>query len=62
MYTDFSEKTALIPGAGKRTGIGYATARKLAEYKATIARFQYEYNQNTEQPLKRPLFNSPLDA
>lgn len=31
MYADLKGKTALITGAGKRTGIGYAIARALAE-------------------------------
>ncbi len=31
MYNDLKEKTALITGAGKKTGIGYAIAKKLAE-------------------------------
>ena len=31
MYADLKGKTALITGAGKRTGIGYAIAKKLAE-------------------------------
>ena len=30
MYTDLKGKTALITGSGKRTGIGYAIAEKLA--------------------------------
>jgi NAD(P)-dependent dehydrogenase (short-subunit alcohol dehydrogenase family) len=31
VYNDLKEKTALITGSGKKTGIGYAIARKLAE-------------------------------
>lgn len=31
MYNDLKGKTAVITGAGKKTGIGYAIARKLAE-------------------------------
>ena len=30
MYEDLRNKTALVTGAGKKTGIGYAIARKLA--------------------------------
>jgi NAD(P)-dependent dehydrogenase (short-subunit alcohol dehydrogenase family) len=30
MYSDLKDKTALITGAGKKTGIGYAIARSLA--------------------------------
>ncbi len=30
MYTDLSGKTAIITGAGKKTGIGFAIAKKLA--------------------------------
>ena len=30
MYTDLKGKTALVTGAGKETGIGYAIGRKLA--------------------------------
>lgn len=30
MYTDLKEKTALITGSGKETGIGYAIAKRLA--------------------------------
>ena len=31
MYEDLRDKTALVTGAGKKSGIGYAIARKLAE-------------------------------
>lgn len=31
MYADLKEKTALITGSGKKSGIGYAIAKKLAE-------------------------------
>ena len=30
MYADLKGKTALVTGAGKETGIGYAIGRKLA--------------------------------
>lgn len=36
MYADLQGKTALITGSGKRTGIGYAIAEKLALYKANV--------------------------
>jgi NAD(P)-dependent dehydrogenase (short-subunit alcohol dehydrogenase family) len=36
MYADLKGKTALITGAGKRTGIGYAIARSLAASGANI--------------------------
>ncbi len=36
MYDDLKNKTALITGAGKRTGIGYAIAEKLASCGANV--------------------------
>lgn len=36
MYADLRGKTALITGSGKRTGIGYAIAEKLAFCKANV--------------------------
>jgi acetolactate synthase-1/2/3 large subunit len=36
MYQDLEGKTALVTGAGKNSGIGYAIARKMAENGANI--------------------------
>jgi len=36
MYDDLKGKTALITGAGKRTGMGYAIARKMASCGANV--------------------------
>ncbi len=36
MYPDLQGKTALITGSGKRTGIGFAIAEKLASCKANV--------------------------
>ena len=36
MYSDLKDKVALITGAGKRTGIGYAMAEKLASCGAHV--------------------------
>jgi NAD(P)-dependent dehydrogenase (short-subunit alcohol dehydrogenase family) len=36
MYLDLKSKTALVTGAGKKTGIGYAIARKLAGSGANV--------------------------
>jgi NAD(P)-dependent dehydrogenase (short-subunit alcohol dehydrogenase family) len=36
MYPDLKGKTAIVTGAGKRTGIGYAIARKLASCGADV--------------------------
>lgn len=36
MYTDLKTKTALVSGAGKQAGIGYAVARKLAASGANV--------------------------
>ena len=36
MYQDLKGKTALVTGAGKKNGIGYAIARKMAESGANV--------------------------
>jgi NAD(P)-dependent dehydrogenase (short-subunit alcohol dehydrogenase family) len=36
MYPDLKGKTAIVTGAGKKTGIGYAIAAKLAASGANI--------------------------
>lgn len=36
MYTELKEQTGLVTGAGKRTGIGYAIAEKLASCGANV--------------------------
>ena len=36
MYQDLKGKTAMVTGAGKKTGIGYAIAQKLAESGANV--------------------------
>jgi NAD(P)-dependent dehydrogenase (short-subunit alcohol dehydrogenase family) len=36
MYLDLKGQTALVTGAGKKTGIGYAIAEKLAQSGANV--------------------------
>ena len=36
MYQDLKGQTALVTGAGKKTGIGYAIAEKLAQSGANV--------------------------
>ena len=36
MYQDLKGKTALVTGSGKKSGIGFAVAQKLAESGANI--------------------------
>jgi len=48
MYDDLKGKTALITGAGKRTGIGYGIARKLASRGANIIAADLADSENPE--------------
>jgi NAD(P)-dependent dehydrogenase (short-subunit alcohol dehydrogenase family) len=51
MYPDFSGKTALVTGSGKKTGIGYAIVRKLAENGANVIIADRVKNNTGENPL-----------
>jgi enoyl-[acyl-carrier-protein] reductase (NADH) len=42
MTTDLRDKIALVTGSGKRSGIGYAVARKLAYWLSRLAPYFYE--------------------
>jgi NAD(P)-dependent dehydrogenase (short-subunit alcohol dehydrogenase family) len=50
MYPDLKGKTALITGAGKKSGIGYAIAQKLAESGANIAIADLLKRESRNQP------------
>jgi NAD(P)-dependent dehydrogenase (short-subunit alcohol dehydrogenase family) len=52
MYKDLRGKTALITGAGKKTGIGYAVARKLAACHADILIADLGHNRRGKNPVK----------
>jgi len=52
MYKDLKGKTALITGAGKRTGIGYAVARKLAACHVDIIIADLGHNGSGKNPVK----------
>jgi len=52
MYKDLAGKTALVSGAGKRSGIGYAIARKLADCKANIIIADLGMNDGSESDVR----------
>jgi len=51
MYPDLNGKTALITGAGKKTGIGYAIAHKLADSGANVLLADMVKKEDDNQPL-----------
>ncbi len=52
MYSDLKGKTALVTGAGKKTGIGYGIARKLAESGVNIVVADLGDRGNDTDPVK----------
>jgi len=61
MYTDLAGKTALVTGAGKRSGIGYAIARKLAGCKANVVVADLGMNTGPESDVKTGTQDEMLD-
>jgi NAD(P)-dependent dehydrogenase (short-subunit alcohol dehydrogenase family) len=51
MYIDLKGKTALVTGAGKKSGIGYAIARKLADSGANVIIADLVKKDGGNQPL-----------
>ena len=51
MYLDLNGKTALVTGAGKKSGIGYAIARKLADSGANVIIADLVKKDDVDQPL-----------
>jgi len=51
MYLELKGKTALVTGAGKKSGIGYAVARKLAESGANVIITDLVSKNDENQPL-----------
>jgi len=51
MYIDLKGKTALVTGAGKKSGIGYAIARKLADSGANVIIADLVKKNDENQPL-----------
>ena len=51
MYIDLKGKTALVTGAGKKSGIGYAIARKLADSGANVIIADLVKKNGGNQPL-----------
>ncbi len=52
MYTDLKNKTVLVTGAGKRSGIGYAVARKFADNGANIIISDLGDQPDKDNPIK----------
>ncbi len=52
MYADLKDKTAIVTGAGKKTGIGYAIAAKLASCGANIIIADLGKPVHPDEPLK----------
>ena len=50
MYQDLKGKTALVTGSGKKSGIGYAIAQKLAENGANIIIADLAKMENSSEP------------
>ena len=51
MYPDLKGKTALVTGAGKKSGIGYAIAQKLADSGANVVIADLVKKDDENQPL-----------
>ena len=51
MYLDLKGKTALVTGAGKKSGIGYAVAQKLADSGANVIIADLVAKNDENQPL-----------
>ena len=51
MYQDLKGKTALVTGAGKKKGIGYATARKMAASGANVVIADLVNSKDGDNPL-----------
>jgi len=51
LYADLKDKTALVTGAGKRAGIGYAVARRLAACGAHVALADLVHASSRKNPL-----------
>ena len=51
MYQDFKGQTALVTGAGKKSGIGYAIAEKLAQSGANVVLADFLPQSREQNPL-----------
>ena len=51
MYHDLKGKTALVTGSGKKSGIGYAIVKKLAESGANVIIADLVKEKSNENPL-----------